>query len=53
MTLTEFLALQDELFLAFGWFIRWWLILFAVGGVALAVFIFALQMVSAWLDRYR
>ena len=51
MNLAQFLALQDQLFLAFGWFIRWWLILFVVGGTALTVFMFFLQIVSNWLTK--
>ena len=51
MTPAEFLTLQDQLFWAFGWFIRWWLVLFAVGGVGLAVFMFFLQIVSNWLSK--
>lgn len=53
MTIDQFLTLQDQLFGAFGWFIRWWLILFVVGGVTMAVFMFVLQMVSNWLARYQ
>lgn len=51
MDLAQFLTLQSQLFSQFGWFIRWWLILFAVGGVALSVFLFFLQVVSNWLNR--
>ena len=52
MTLPEFINLQDQLLSAFGWLIRWWMILFAVFGVLTAVFIFFLQIVSNWLDRF-
>lgn len=52
MPFDMFIALQEELFWAFGWMIRWWLILFAVSGVAAGVFMFFLQVVSTWLDRY-
>jgi hypothetical protein len=50
MNLAEFLILQSELFAQFGWFIRWWFILLAVGGFGLAVFLFFLQLVSIWLN---
>jgi hypothetical protein len=51
MTLEQFTALQYELLWAFGWLARWWLIMFAVVGVALGAFMFFLQVVSTWLDR--
>lgn len=51
MNLAQFIALQDQLFAAFGWFIRWWLILFVVAGMALTVFMFFLQIVSNWLSK--
>jgi hypothetical protein len=51
MDLAQFLILQEHLLNNFGWFLRWWLILFAVAGIALAVFIFALQVVSTWLNK--
>jgi len=44
MNLAEFLAIQDQLFNAFGWFIRWWLILFAAFGV------FASMLVSVFVS---
>lgn len=50
MSLENFLQLQAELFWAFGWMIRWWLIAFAVSGLALAAFMFFLQVVSTWLE---
>ena len=50
MTLEQFLALQNDLVWAFGWLARWWLILFAVGLVGLAVFLFISSLVSTWLD---
>lgn len=52
MTIDQFLTMQDQLLLAFGWYIRWWLILFAVAGILLAAFLFVLRMVSTWLDRF-
>lgn len=50
MTPDQFLAVQEELIWAFGWFVRWWMILFAVAGVAAAAFLFFLQIVSTWLE---
>jgi len=50
MSLENFLELQTELMWAFGWMVRWWLIMFAVAGTALAAFMFFLQVVSTWLD---
>jgi hypothetical protein len=52
MDLNQFLALQEELFWAFGWHIRWWLILFAFAGVLTAMMLFILSIVSAWLERF-
>ena len=52
MSLENFIQLQEELIWAFAWFARWWLILFAVAGIAMAAFMFFLQIVSTWLDRY-
>jgi len=51
MDLATFLSLQEELWDAFGWFARWWLILFAFGGLALAAMMFFLSVVSTWLDN--
>lgn len=50
MTLENFLALQEELIWAFLPFARWWLILFLVAGIGLAVTIFFLEFVGNWLD---
>lgn len=50
MDLAQFLTVQSELLFWFGWFIRWWLILFAVAGFSAAIFLFFLQIVSTWLD---
>ena len=52
MPLENFLFLQEQLFWAFGWLARWWLILFIVGTVAGSAFIFFTQVVSTWLERY-
>lgn len=51
MGIAEFLAMQSELYLAWMWFIRWFLILLIVGGMGASVFLFFLQIVSTWLDR--
>jgi hypothetical protein len=50
MSVENFLALQEELWWAFGWLARWWLILFAFGGTALAALMFFLSVVSSWQD---
>jgi ABC-type multidrug transport system fused ATPase/permease subunit len=50
MTPEQFVLLQEGLFDAFGWLARWWLILFMVGGMAMAAFMFFLQVVSTWLE---
>jgi hypothetical protein len=50
MPLDNFLELQTELFWAFGWMIRWWFVFLAVAGLALAAFMFFLQVVSTWLE---
>lgn len=50
MTYEQFQLLQAGLFDAFGWVARWWLILFAVASVAMAAFMFFLQVVSTWLE---
>jgi hypothetical protein len=50
MTPEQFIALQTDFVWAFGWIARWWLILFAVAGMALAVLLFVLSLVSTWLE---
>lgn len=50
MTPEQFVALQNDVVWAFGWVARWWLILFAVAGMALAVLLFVLSIVSTWLE---
>jgi hypothetical protein len=51
MSLAEFLALQNEIWWAFGWLARWWLIIFAAMGTALSVLLFVLSIVTTWLDN--
>jgi len=51
MTLEEFIAIQTQLFNAFGWFIRWGLILFASGGVIAAAVLAVLVSTRAMLDK--
>jgi hypothetical protein len=53
MPFENFVFLQEQLVWAFGWLARWWMILFAVAGIALAAFIFFLQVVSTWLEKYQ
>lgn len=50
MTLEQFISLQSDFVWAFGWVARWWLIMFAVGGTALTIYLFVLSLVSTWLD---
>ncbi len=52
MTLMMFLELQQELFNAFGWFIRWWLILFGVAGVFAAALAAALVITRSMVDEF-
>jgi hypothetical protein len=47
----QFNVLQELLWSAYGLAFTWWLILFTVGGILLAVLIFFLSLVRAWLDR--
>jgi len=51
MTADQFFALQEELWWAFGWLARWWMILFAVVGTALSAIMFFLSVASTWLNR--
>jgi hypothetical protein len=51
MTLEIFLALQQELFSAYGWFIRWWLILFGVAGVLAAAVVAILVSARDVMDQ--
>jgi hypothetical protein len=51
MDADQFLLLQSHLWNAYGYLFQWWLILFAVAGILLAVLIFFLSMVRTWLDR--
>lgn len=37
MTPEEFLKLQEQLWLAFAWPIRWWLVLFVASGILSSV----------------
>ena len=50
MTIDNFIDLQIELWWAFGWLARWWLILFVVAGFGMSVMIFFLSVVSNWLE---
>lgn len=50
MTINNFIDLQIELWWAFGWMARWWLILFFVASFAMAVMIFFLSVVSNWIE---
>lgn len=52
MSLSDFLAMQEEFWFQFGWLARWWVILFAVSGILLAAFAFFFTVVSTWLDSW-
>jgi hypothetical protein len=45
------MLLQTQLWNAYGFAFQWWLILFAVAGILVALLIFFMVMVRAWLDR--
>lgn len=49
MDLSQWMQLQTELWWAFGWLARWWLILFLVVSSLAAVMMFFLNVVSTWL----
>jgi hypothetical protein len=51
MDIDAFTAMQVELFAHFGWLARWWLILFAAGGVLIAAFAFFFTVLSHWMDN--
>lgn len=52
LTLNQFLGLQTELFHAFGWFIRWWLIMFAVAGIVTSTILAVLLTTrSSMIDK--
>lgn len=51
MTLDQFLELQQQLFNAFGWFIRWWLILFATLGVCATALVSILTATRSLVDK--
>lgn len=49
MTPDQFTLLQTELLWAFWPFAKWWIILFVVLGILMAVMIFFMEVVSRWL----
>lgn len=49
--LADFMLLQEELITAFSWFIRWWLILFAVAGVFAAVIVSVFVSTRWMIDK--
>lgn len=51
MSLEYFLALQQELFSVYGWFARWWLILFGVSGVMAATLVAFLVTTRKMIDQ--
>jgi uncharacterized protein involved in exopolysaccharide biosynthesis len=53
MTIDNFIDLQIELWWAFGWFARWWLILLFVAAFAMAAMLFFFSVVSNWLETGR
>lgn len=52
MTLVQFLALQQELFSAFGWIIRWWLILFGAAGILASTLVAVLVTARGMIDKF-
>jgi len=50
MSLENFIAVQTELYWAFWWFAKWWLILLAVAGLLMAVMTFFLDFVGNWIE---
>lgn len=51
MDAQQFVALQDELWSAFGFALTWWMIIFSAAGIFLAAMIFFLSIIRTWLDE--
>lgn len=51
MTLEQFLGVQAQLIAAFGWFIRWWLILFGAAGTLAATALAILLTSRGMFDK--
>ena len=51
MSPEEFLKLQEQLWYAFAWPIRWWLILFLASGVLTSGFLIFVVVTRRWLDN--
>lgn len=52
MSIQEWILLQQELFRAYGWLIRWWLILFAASGILAAIVAAVLVITRQMIDEY-
>lgn len=50
MTPDQWLALQEQLWSAFGPLVQGWLVFLVVGFVAAALFLFGAMFFSDWLD---
>jgi amino acid transporter len=47
----QFQMLQEQLWIAFGYAVQWWLILFLVLGVLVAAIVFTYVMLSRWMEK--
>lgn len=51
MTLAEFLSIQGQLIGAFGWLLRWWLVLFLVGMAFAAVLVWGIVTTQEMISK--
>lgn len=50
MSVQQWILLQQELFGAWGWLIRWWLILFAAAGTLTSIVVAVLVTTRSMID---
>lgn len=50
LNLAQFLEVQVHLWSAFGWFIKWWIVLFGASLVGAAVILLVIGSINEWVD---